>query len=269
MGDEEPAIVAGHSAIVNILEGHVYDRNGGPAIATDGSLRIFGGQIDHEISVGGSVLLSGGGASLNRLRIFPSGIVTVRGSNLQLDESRLTGRLADGSEINVEVTNIDGSIKLVTDPLVPGDFDGNLLLDSNDIRLLTMLVRAVGSQNQLFDVNEDDSIGFNDLSHWVHELKGTWFGDSNLDGEFNSADLVDVFQTGEYEDHVPMNSSWATGDWNGDAEFDTSDLVLAFQDGGFEQGPREAVQPVPEPNAYLLVPIGFLLSCGFSGRRRR
>ena len=36
-------------------------------------------------------------------------------------------------------------------------------------------------------------------------------GDSNLDGEFNSADLVTVFAAAEYEDGLEANSTWATG----------------------------------------------------------
>ena len=54
-------------------------------------------------------------------------------------------------------------------------------------------------------------------------------GDANLDGVFDSSDLVAVFIVGQYEDNVPQNSSWATGDWNCDQEFTTSDLVAAFQ----------------------------------------
>lgn len=82
---------------------------------------------------------------------------------------------------------------------------------------------------------------------YVHEVLNSWLGDSNLDGEFDSSDLVLVFSAGEYEDLVEGNSSWVTGDWSGDREFDSSDLVLAMQDGGFEQGRRTAALPVPEP----------------------
>ena len=79
-----------------------------------------------------------------------------------------------------------------------------------------------------------DSTGTFDLV-W---LAGTPIpGDANLDGEFNSTDLVRVFQAGEYEDAIESNSAWSDGDWNGDGEFDTSDLVVAFQAGYFEQGP--------------------------------
>ncbi len=57
-------------------------------------------------------------------------------------------------------------------------------------------------------------------------------GDSNRDGVFSSADLVRVFQLGEYDTGEP--ATWEEGDWNGDGLFDSSDLVWAFQNGGYE-----------------------------------
>ena len=87
----------------------------------------------------------------------------------------------------------------------------------------------------------------------------TFFGDSNLDGEFNSGDLVAVFQAGEYENGVAANSTWATGDWNGDTEFDTRDLVFAFRDAGFEAGTRQQELAVPEPNSLLLSVLASLM----------
>ena len=80
-------------------------------------------------------------------------------------------------------------------------------------------------------------------------------GDSNLDGEFNTGDLVSVFQAGHYEDAVVMNSGWSEGDWNGDGEFNSSDLTLAFQDGDFENGRRAQMRPIPEPSAFRLIAL--------------
>jgi hypothetical protein len=93
-------------------------------------------------------------------------------------------------------------------------------------------------------------------------IKRTYYGDANLNGEFNSSDLVDVFQLGQYEDGVAANSGWAAGDWNGDREFDSSDFVTAFQAGGYEQGPRGAVaaSAIPEPGTGLLAGIALLVS---------
>jgi hypothetical protein len=101
-------------------------------------------------------------------------------------------------------------------------------------------------------------VDFGDIAYWVHEVANTYFGDIDLDGEFNSTDLVSLFQSGMYEDGIEANSSWATGDWNADGDFTSSDLILAFQDGGYEQGPRAAVSQVPEPTAGVLSVLAML-----------
>jgi hypothetical protein len=68
----------------------------------------------------------------------------------------------------------------------------------------------------------------------LNQANAFWpIGDSNRDGQFNSADLVQTFQTGEYEDAFAGNSNWTEGDWNGDGDFTTGDLVLAFQAGTY------------------------------------
>jgi hypothetical protein len=72
-----------------------------------------------------------------------------------------------------------------------------------------------------------------DLAYLIEVVIGTDWGDANLDGVFDSADIVSLFQRGEYEDGVTGNSTWADGDWNCDGEFTTADLVLAFQEGGY------------------------------------
>ena len=80
--------------------------------------------------------------------------------------------------------------------------------------------------------------------------KQTYFGDADLDGDFDSNDFVAVFAAGQYEDVLVGNSTWATGDWNGDAEFGSGDMVFAFQFGGYELGPRAAAAVVPEPGSW-------------------
>ena len=89
-----------------------------------------------------------------------------------------------------------------------------------------------------FDLNQDSLVDSVDRRIWVEDLKWTYFGDSNLDGRFDTNDLVLVLQGGEYEDNIPGNSTWATGDWNGDGDFTVNDIVLALQAGGYETGPR-------------------------------
>lgn len=134
---------------------------------------------------------------------------------------------------------------------IRGDLEWDGDLDVADLDKLLGFIRD-GEFDSQSDFNFDDVVDQADLNFWVHDLKQTYFGDSNLDGEFNSSDLVVVFEAGQYEDSVALNSTWGTGDWNGDGEFTTSDLVKAFEDGGYEQGPRAAVQAVPEPSAAAL-----------------
>ena len=65
-------------------------------------------------------------------------------------------------------------------------------------------------------------------------------GDSNLDGIFNSTDLVTVLMIGEFEDGIPNNSTFREGDWDGDGDFTTSDFIFALQAGNY----LRAAQPI-------------------------
>ena len=80
-------------------------------------------------------------------------------------------------------------------------------------------------------------------------------GDANLDGLFDSSDMVLVFQAGQYEDGVPGNSDWTTGDWDGDGDFTSLDMVLAFQQGTYEKAatPGSIFRPVREDIAAALI----------------
>ncbi|MCP4193706.1 MAG: hypothetical protein GY768_24100 [Planctomycetaceae bacterium] len=144
-------------------------------------------------------------------------------------------------------------------PGIVGDFDSSGILDAVDIDLLTDAI--LGNSTDLkFDVNFDGGVDYGDRREWVEVLRGTYFGDTNLDGEFSSTDLVAVFQLGEYEDGIAANSTWSAGDWNGDREVDSADLVIAFQAGGYEQGPRPSLA-VPEPtglHSLLLIAMAIL-----------
>jgi hypothetical protein len=145
-----------------------------------------------------------------------------------------------------------------------GDLNGNAKLDLADLELL---IEAFRSGDFAGDVSGDGQIDFDDVETWVSDLKGTYFGDANLDGEFDSADLVNVFTAGEYEDAIAGNSRWSTGDWNADFDFSTGDLVLAFQDGGYDQGPRASVLSVPEPSAAMLIALAATVTVSASRRK--
>lgn len=144
---------------------------------------------------------------------------------------------------------------------VVGDINGDGQLATADIDLLSRAVRLGIQGESTLDLNSDSRVDNLDHSEWVRAT-GTYRGDGDLDGLFDSRDLVATFAAGQYEDASPHNSTWSTGDWNGDGEFGTSDLILAFQDGGYEKGLSQAIV-VPEPSgptAILLTFAGFILS---------
>jgi hypothetical protein len=145
-----------------------------------------------------------------------------------------------------------------------GDFNGNGVRDAGDLDLLSAAVRASSTELR-FELYEDGHINDRDRKSWVKYASQTWFGDANLDRQFNSADFVSVFQAGRYESGE--EAGWAQGDWNGDGVFTTTDFTLAFQDGGYEQGLRRAALAVPEPSVRLLATLALLMGFGYDRMR--
>lgn len=191
-----------------------------------------------------------------------NGLVTIQRSNL--DGSQVTNILTQASGILTKPWEIVLDLSRIKSPGC--DFDGDGRCDATDIDALTNVVVAE-THELMFDLNDDQLVDQADRTRWVKDLENSYFGDADLNGEFNTADLVAVFGAGKYEDSIPLNAGWAEGDWNGDRDFSSSDLVAAFDDGGYEQGPRSGINAVPEPAGVSLLFIGSLAL--LTQRRRR
>ena len=170
-------------------------------------------------------------------------------------------RLAEGT-VGPAMGSFDGLASSVyrwmeVAEIVPGDVDTNDVIDVRDIDYLSSAIRNELDRNR-YDVDRDGSVNSSDHETLVNGILNTWYGDANLDGEFNTGDFTTVFQAGEFEDRLAGNSTWGTGDWNGDGEFNTGDFITAFQQGGFERGPRPRVASVPEPTTPFALVIGLL-----------
>jgi hypothetical protein len=148
-----------------------------------------------------------------------------------------------------------------------GDFNGDGLIDVSDLNELNMAYKD-GISEAKYDVNLDLSIDYNDVLAWIKWSKGTCIGDVNLDGVFNSSDLIQLFQKGLYE--TAEYATWTSGDWNGDGVFDSSDLLLAFQEGCYEadegfiraeagEEEQQLQRSIPEPSGLLLFAWALLL----------
>ena len=149
--------------------------------------------------------------------------------------------------------------------MVPGDVNLDGSLNVHDLDTLTQGILH-GSTDPLLDLNRDKTVDDDDRAMWIHDLKHTYFGDANLDGEFNTGDFVQVFEAGKYE--TQQYAGWAEGDWNSDGVFDTGDFVIAFADGGYEKGPQVGAAAVPEPSSVLLLVTG-LIAVAICARRHR
>ncbi len=162
----------------------------------------------------------------------------------------------------VSFTELDLAFETLVD--LAGDFNDDGILAHADIDTLLAAIDA-GIENLEHDLDRSGSVDISDVFYFAEVIFGTWLGDANLDGEFNSSDFVQLWQASEYEDSIANNSTWADGDWNGDREFDSNDFVLAFMGRGYEAGPRVAF--VPEPTSTLGVAL--LTSWRLAVRRRR
>jgi hypothetical protein len=128
-----------------------------------------------------------------------------------------------------------------------GDVSGDGAVDDRDIDQLCIAISFGG--NPEFDLNADGNVNKGDFNYLIADILNSVIGDSNLDGRFNSGDLVTVFRAGEYEDAFARNSGWAEGDWNCDGDFGTADLVAAFQAGAYS----EAAMPMGSDLAASMV----------------
>ena len=102
-------------------------------------------------------------------------------------------------------------------------------INASDIDRLCL---AVSNSETEFDLNGDGIVDLADRDLLL-AMMGSTMGDANLDGIFNSSDLVDVLIAGEYEDDIQGNSGWAEGDWNCDGDFNTQDFVAALERGTY------------------------------------
>jgi hypothetical protein len=119
----------------------------------------------------------------------------------------------------------------------PGDLNHDGLLDADDPDTLCYAIQSGVPNPAAFDRDRNGTLDLADLHSLLREQFATRPGDANLDGRFDSADLVAVFQRGAYNDPNFGTLGWSAGDWNCDGRFDSQDLVLAFIAGFYEETP--------------------------------
>ncbi|MCA9217208.1 MAG: cadherin-like domain-containing protein, partial [Planctomycetales bacterium] len=147
-----------------------------------------------------------------------------------------------------------------------GDFDSSGAVDAADIDLLAFAIR---NQDSAFDLNGDNRLDAEDLNFMITEIVGTTFGDANLDGVFDSGDLVEIFKHGQYEDAMPGNSGWATGDWDGDGDFTSADFLVAFKSGQYEVAASVTLRTPHSFPGRQIPDCNWLSDCRYANDERR
>ena len=144
------------------------------------------------------------------------------------------------------------------------DLNADGLCDASDIDAMRLVPGNL--YRSTYDLNEDGKIDMSDRQSWVTEHLSTSFGDANLDGEFNSSDLTQMFSQSRYE--TGETAGWRDGDFNGDGLADSSDLILAFASASYEKGPRAVAVPESANFALWLSSAVAAISLRFSPTRQ-
>ncbi len=117
-----------------------------------------------------------------------------------------------------------------------GDFNHDGAVDALDIDLLLRTDNGDGA-DLMYDLNADNlvrspintGVAISDSDYWVQLVKGTKYGDTNLDKKVNFDDLLALAQN--YGDQ--STGTWAKGDFDGNNAVAFDDLLLLAQNYGF------------------------------------
>ena len=169
-----------------------------------------------------------------------SGLTTVNGGTLEL-----------GVNARNPVLTLGGGADILSGKLV-FDYTGSSNLST---------IQAVVMSGVIFRPSANPPlICLDNLSNAV-TVESTVFGDADLNGTVNGADLNIVLSN-----FNQSGMSWAQGDFNGDGTINGADLNIVLSN--FNQVAR-ATAAVPEPSTLVLLGIGAFSLLGFAWRRRR
>lgn len=141
--------------------------------------------------------------------------------------------------------------------MLQGDFDGDGELLATDVNLLCAAIRGEENPSD-FDLNDDGLVNIEDQRVWVEDVRGTFFGDTDLNGQVSFADFLTLSANfGESE------AGWEHGDFDCNASVGFPDFLQLSASFGSE---ADAVSSVPEPNCSWLV---FAVACVLGRGRRK
>ena len=196
--------------------------------------------------------------------VVPQGWSAGRGHSLDSlvasyeHRNTITDRNGNGWEYIVPIE----AVRHPTD--IIGDLNYNGEFDMQDLDILTQNVAVApeaphGDFLRRLDLNGDESVDVSDVNHWVTQLKSTFVGDANLDGEVKFDDFLALSA------NFGQAGGWAEGDFNADEQVDFPDFLALSANFGNVAAATHA-EAVPEPTAATIALFGLL---GLVGLRKR
>lgn len=153
---------------------------------------------------------------LGRADLFINDTETVMQVDLPGVYRDLDGTVVEGS---IELQPYSSAL-LVLVGNHPGDFNYDGETDAADIDLLADEINA-GTHRELYDLTGDGLVDHADMDEMVHGVLNTEYGDANLDGRVDAADLSLL---AAHWMHCP--NTWAKGDFTGSGCVGSADLSL-------------------------------------------
>ena len=130
-----------------------------------------------------------------------------------------------------------------------GDYDGSGSLDAVDIDLLSGEIRD-GSTNDIYDLNNDGAVDFDDRAFWISDIFGTFQGDADLNREVAFLDFITL------ANNFGEKGGWAEGDFTGDSNVLFNDFLALAQNFGRSAAAGSTNNSVPEPTSSSLALLG-------------
>ena len=124
----------------------------------------------------------------------------------------VTGSIENGN-LRLDVWRVGAEVIDLPEPRdsVIGDFTDDRTINVDDITRLCQEIN-VPRRSLDFDMNNDNRVDRGDLDTLVHDLLETSYGDANLDGQFDSDDIVNMFIAGRYLTTSRDPTTWDQGD---------------------------------------------------------
>ena len=146
---------------------------------------------------------------------------------------------------------------------LPGDFNGDQVVDDTDIDLLFTAI-AGGSEDLQFDLDSSDTVTSSDVTFLVESILETRFGDTDLDRDVDLSDY-NTLATNFNPSGTDGPYLWQDGNFDGDGDIDLGDYnALAFNFNPLGSG----TAAVPEPGSLVLFVLGLILRAAGTGYRR-